>query len=434
VPAVYTLMPSAGADQRPAIAFLPWGDRFEDFHDKIGISAEEFREELTGTWLFNYVGAFQDAGLQPVLYFVSARVTEPMRFTHRPTGTPIRFLPAPWLHRKLQGGRDRFRIRSSLFRSLLSYVATPWPALAKELRLDHCEAILCQEYEYPRFDEAILLGRALHIPVFATYQGGNRPGSVLERPFRRIAVRRAAGVVTGAREEVQRLRSRYGVPANRIAIVPNAFDVRRWQPTERAAARDRLGIPSDVQVVVWQGRVEIHSKGLDVLLDAWKLLCEERPRARSLLLLVGSAQDDEALRQRLDQFPPGTVRWEDRFVLDRDLLWQYLSAADIATSASRKEGFSVSIIEAMACGLPVVATDVSGVAEALGDPPAGVIVPPEDATALADAFGHLLDDDSLRKTLGDRARRRAEEEFSFDAVGSRLRAFMEDRGAFPPRP
>lgn len=422
--------PSRRVERRPAIALLPWGDRFEDFHDKIGISVEEFRHEFTGTWLFNYVEALQDAGIQPVLYFVSARVSEPIRFTHEPTGAPVRFLPAPWLHRKLQGARDRLRIRSPLFRSLLSYVATPWTAVARELRLDRCQAILCQEYEYPRFDEAVLVGRALDIPVFATYQGGNTPGSALERPIRRIAVRRAAGFVVGARDEGQRLRSTYAIPADRIAIVPNAFDVNRWRPIERGAARQALGIPSRVQVVVWQGRVEIHSKGLDVLLDAWELLCGERPLARPLLLLVGSAQDDDTLRPRVDLFPPGTIRWDDRFTLDRDLLWQYLSAADIATSPSRTEGFSVSIIESMACGLPVVATDVSGVAEALGEPPAGMIVPSEDAAALAEALGRLLDDDSLRKTLGDRARSRAEEEFSFATVGSRLRRFLEDRGAF----
>jgi glycosyltransferase involved in cell wall biosynthesis len=423
--------PRGPGDRRlHAIAFLPWGDRFEDFHDKIGVSVEAFLEELTGTWLFNYVEALQDAGLQPVLYFVTAHVVVTRRATHRPTGTPVRFLPAPWLHRKLQGARDRFRIGTPLVKSLLSYVATPWLALAKEIRLDHCEAILCQEYEYPRFDEAVLLGRALHLPVFATYQGGNAPGSSLEHPIRGLAVRQAAGLVIGAREEIRRVRSAYGVRADRIGMVPNAFDVQRWRPIERKAARDLLGIPRDAHVVVWQGRVEIHSKGLDVLLEAWKLIQAERSKARPLLVLVGSGQDDEAMRQRLAPFPVGSIRWEDRYVVDRDLLWIYLSSADVATKPSRREGFSVSIIEAMACGLPVVATDVSGAAEALGDDPAGVIVRPADAAALAEGLRRLLDDEPLRRSLGDRARRRAEEHFSFEAVGGRLRAFMEARGAF----
>jgi glycosyltransferase involved in cell wall biosynthesis len=417
-------------DEQPAVAFLPWADRFEDFHDKIGVSLDELRDRLTGTWLFNYVEALQAVGVRPVLYFVSARIPGVLRFVHRPTGAPIRFVPAPWLHRKLQGARDLVRMESRLLSSVLAYVATPWLTLARELRRDGCKAILCQEYEYPRFDEAVMLGHALQIPVFATYQAGNVPGSALESLFRRTAIRRAAGLVIGSRIEIQRVRSAYGVPAERTAFVPNAVDVRRWRPADRQAARAVLGIPGDVRVVTWHGRVEIHRKGLDLLLDAWERLYAERPGARRLLLLVGSGQDASAFQRRVASLPNGTVRWENRYILDHDRLWQYLSAADVATLPSRHEGFAVAVIEAMACGLPVVATDVSGVAEALGEEPVGLIVPREDAGALAQALGRLLDDEPLRRELGERARRRAEAEFSLQVVGSRLRAFMEERGAF----
>jgi starch synthase len=127
--------------------------------------------------------------------------------------------------------------------------------------------------------------------------------------------------------------------------------------------------------------------------------------------------------------PPGAVRWEDCWVRDRDVIRRYLSAADISVLSSRREGFPVAVVEAMACGLPVVATDVSGVIDALGDEPAGIVVPREDAAALAKALGRLLDDEPLRRQLGGRARRRVETEFSFQTVGCRLRAFMEERGA-----
>ena len=417
-------------EHQPAIAFLPWADRFEDFHDKIGISLEDFRDGLTGTWLFNYVEAFQAAGVRPVLYFVSARVPGVIRFTHMATGAMVRFLPAPWVHRKLQGARDRLRIDSPILTSALTYAATPWRTMAGQIRRDGCQAIFCHEYEYPRFDEAIVLGRALHIPVFATYQGSNAPGSLLEVPFRRAAIRRAAGLVIGTTGEIRRVRSAYGLPAERATLVPNAFDVSRWRPIDRQAARAALGIARDACVLSWQGRVEMHRKGLDVLLDAWQQLCATRPGAKLLLLLVGSGQDAEALARRVASLPPGTVRWENHYLLDRHVLWQYLSAADIATLPSRHEGFAVTVIEAMACGLPVVATAVSGVAEALGPEPAGLIVPREDPAALAEAMGRLVDDESLRGELGRRGRRRAEREFSLDAVGRQLRAFMEERGAF----
>jgi glycosyltransferase involved in cell wall biosynthesis len=419
----------ADPDRSPVVGLLPWPDRFEDFHDKVGISLTDFRDELTGTWLFNYVEALQTAGVQPVLYFFSARVPGVVRFAHRSTGVPVRVLPSPWLHRKMQGARDRFRIESRMYASALSYVATPWSALARELRRDRCGAILSQEYEYARFDEAVALGRILRIPVFATFQGGSAPGSMLERPFRRAAIRRAAGLIAASRTEIHRLRRDYGVPEERLAWIPNAFDARRWEPEDRGTARAALGVPADVPVVVWHGRVEVHSKGLDLLVEAWRSVCAERSGAPPLLLLVGSAQDDEVFRRSLATLPPGVVRWEDRFVLDRALLWRYLSASDIAVRPSRTEGFSVALVEAMTCGLPVVATEASGVAEALGDD-VGIVVPRGDATALAAAIGRLIDDEPLRRTLGDRARRRAQESFSLQAVGARLRRFMEERGAF----
>jgi glycosyltransferase involved in cell wall biosynthesis len=423
--------PVAGTGNRPrAIALLPAGDRFEDFHDRIGVTLEDLREGLSGTWLFNYVEALHAAGVRPVLYFVSARVPSIVRFTHQPTGASIRFLPTPWLHRKMQGARDRFGIPSPLFASLLSYAATPWLALVKEFRRDDCEAILCQEYEYPRFDEAVVVGRLLRMPVFATYQGGSASRSGLERPFRRISTRLAAGLIIGARKEIERVRTAYGVPAERTGLVPNGLDVETWQPLDRHVARAALGIADDTRVVVWHGRVEIDCKGLDLLLDAWEQLCVARPHARLQLLLVGSGRDHDALNRRIASLPADSVRWDDRWVRDRNVIWRYLSAADIAVLSSRREGFPVAVVEAMTCGLPVVATNVSGVIDALGDELAGVVVPPEDAPALAAALGRLLDDDPLRRELGQRARRRAEREFSLQRVGSRLRAFMEARGAF----
>jgi glycosyltransferase involved in cell wall biosynthesis len=414
----------------PGLALLPWADRFEDFYDKIGVSLQDFGEKLTGTWLFNYVRALQIAGVRPVIYFASARIVNPLRFTHRHTGAAIRVVRTPWLHRKLQGACDRLRIESSVLASTRSYVATPWRALLAEMRQDRCDAILCQEYEYPRFDEAIVAARVLGIPVFATYQAGNRPRSVIERPLRGVAVRRAAGLFIASRREADRVRSTYRVPAERIALVPNAVDVSQWRPGDRQQARAALGIPLNARVVVWHGRVEIHYKGLDVLLDAWQQVYAARPDAGFLLLLVGSGQDREVLRRDLASLPPDAVRWEDRWVHDPAVIRQYLAAGDVAILSSRHEGFAVAVIEAMACGLPVVATDVPGVAEALGDQPTGFIVPSEDPRALADALQRILDDEPLRHRLSSRARRRAEDEFSLERVGRQLRSFMERRGAF----
>jgi glycosyltransferase involved in cell wall biosynthesis len=177
-------------------------------------------------------------------------------------------------------------------------------------------------------------------------------------------------------------------------------------------------------MVAWHGRVQIRTKGLDVLLDAWDRICSERPAADIQLLLVGSGRDADVLRDRIRS--SSRVAWIDQYVLDRRQLWSYLSAADIYTIPSRHEGFAVAVLEAMACGLPAVASDTPGVADVLpaGEGDGAIIVPREDAPALAAALLRLLDDSVLAQRLGAVARRRVEEKFSLEIVGQELRRFL----------
>jgi glycosyltransferase involved in cell wall biosynthesis len=415
----------------PTVALLPAMDRFEDFHDTIGVSLDVFREQFSGGGLFNYVEALRSVGIRSVVFFASARLGEPVGFRHRPTGTAIRVLPSPRIHQKVQGARDRLLPDSRVMRSVLSYLSIPPRLFAKELRRERCAAILCQDYEHARFDVCVGLGRFLGLPVFATFQGGSEPASWLERPIRPLTVRGGAGLIIGAATELARVRARYHVPDGKLGHIPNPVDVRHG-PVDCREARARLGIPADVRVVEWHGRVQIELKGLDVLLEAWQRICAARPGVPLLLLLVGGGNDAEELRRILQASRFDNVRWIDRFVVDRELLWQCLSAADVSVLASRREGFPIAALEAMACQRPLVATDVRGVAEMLegGEEAGGIVVPPGDPVALAGALGRLLDDQALAHTLGIRARRRVEQRFSFEAVGPQLRQFLVGRGAF----
>ena len=120
------------------------------------------------------------------------------------------------------------------------------------------------------------------------------------------------------------------------------------------------------------------------------------------------------------------VTWIDRYIFDRHELWSYLMAADIYTMPSRDEGFAVAPLEAMACGLPVVASDARGVLDVFprGEADGGVIVPRENAPALARALIRLIDHPTFASTLGETGRRRVEKEFSLEAVGQQLRSLL----------
>jgi glycosyltransferase involved in cell wall biosynthesis len=416
---------SPGISHRPpTVAFLSGGDRFEDWFDKVGISLATFRDELTGGWLFNYIEAMRTAGIRTVLLFGSARVRAPIRFVHRATQTPVCLLPSPWANRKIRAVQRRFVPGSSVTSTLASYAATPIWHLARELRREGCDAILCQEYEHPRFDVCVLLGHSLDLPVFATYQGGREPPSRLERALRRLSIRRCDGLIVAAGSEIERLQETYGVEPGRIGHIPNPMDVERWRPIDRTRARAKLGIPQAARVVVWHGHAQIRRKGLDILLDAWDLVCARSTLPKPLLLLVGTGRNTAELRRRTSGNPK--ILWIDRYVLDRDELWRYLSAADIYCLPSRSEGFAVAPVEAMSCGLPVIAADISGVQDLLagGEEGGGIIVSPEDRLALAAALQRLMDDEELARELVRRARRRAEQEFSLDVVGGRLQRFL----------
>jgi glycosyltransferase involved in cell wall biosynthesis len=415
------------------IVLLPGSDRFEDFFDKIGVSLDTFRDEFTGGWLFNYVRALRLSGVRTLLLYMSARVDSPVRFTHADTGATVWILPSPRLHRKLRNGQRRFFPESEALVGITSYAATPLRGLARILRQERCDAIMCQEYEHPRFDVCVLFGRMLGIPVFATYQGSNQTRTPIERALRRASVRRCAGLIIPSQAEIARVQTQYGVPSDRIGPIPNPVDVVALEQSDRHVVRAQLGIGRDTRVVAWHGRVQISKKGLDTLLDAWDRICARRPGADIRLVLVGDGRDRDVIRRRIDS--TDRVLWIDRYVFERRELWSYLLAADVYAIPSRREGFAVALLEAMACGLPVVGSDVPGVADVLarGEEDGGIVVPCEDPAALADALLRLLDAPQSAQQLGHVARQRMERDFSLEVIGAKLRRFLfpDDRSERP---
>ena len=417
--------------QPPTVALLPWGDVFEDFLDRLGVSFDELRREFVGSWMFGYASALATSGVRTVIVCPTSHVDEPLAAMHEPTGAELRFLPTSRLYgslrsRRLHGRLDGRRDPRSLGRALATHVApyfgTPPRALTRLLREERCSALLCQEYEDPRFDLCVAVGRRAAVPVFGTFQGADYQLSRLERPLRPRAIRASAGLIVGAQRELERVRDAYDVPARNLAHIANPVDADLWRPAEGTGVRAELGISDSALLVAWHGQLQLRRKGLDVLLDAWRLLGEGRD---AHLVLVGSGEDAGELARRADA--ARGVHLVDEWVQDRARMRAILSSADLYVFPSRHEGLPVAPLEAIACGLPVVGADATGVADVVGD--AGIVVPREDADALARALGELLDDAPRRAELARRARRRVEERFGLEPVGAALRAFLVDRAA-----
>jgi len=224
--------------------------------------------------------------------------------------------------------------------------------------------------------------------------------------------------------------------ASRCRTVPNAVDVRSFAAVPGDAQPRRNG-----PRLLFVGRIS-PEKGLHVLLEAFRQVADQHPQAH--LEIVGPdavaprefivALSDQAMVADLARFYPasylshlkrqvsgngrGTVAFAGRLEHSR-LVAQY-KRADILVSPSLSDASSMPAIEAMAVGLPVVATRVGGVPELVQDGRTGLLVNPGDPDALADAISRLLVDEELRRSMGRAGRERAAREFSWERVANDL--------------
>jgi glycosyltransferase involved in cell wall biosynthesis len=390
-----------GGRTPPAIAIFPWGEVIEEFLDPLELDLDDFVSQMTGGWLFGYVLALQGQGWRPIIVCAPVWVA-PARRSRRDAHDSLRCIEQ-WLR---SPARD--------FRSVLTK--------------ERCVAIIAQEYEYFRFDLLCLLARRAGCPIHAVFQGGDITLSAIERLVRPWTLRRCNGLIVASARERARLAARYPRARLPIANIPNPLDTDEWQPEDRRAARDQLGLSVADFIVINHGRTDIGRKGLDILIEAWTLFAAAHPQARAIL--IGSGQDHAAFEQLLKDKAPPRLDWIARYVTDRPQMRRWLSAADAYLTTSRLEGMPVAPLEAMACGLPVVSSDAHGLPDifAEGEAHGGIMTAREDVHAIAAALDRLARDPGLRARLGSAARRRVEEHFSIAAVGAALNQFIQKNG------
>lgn len=175
-------------------------------------------------------------------------------------------------------------------------------------------------------------------------------------------------------------------------VIPNGIDDSVFSPGDRMAARESLGLPTGAPIIICVAKdiAENPYKGLDVLEAACELLAAQG--ARATVLAVGSTGEARDF---------GDVRF--RFVgavTDSEVLARYYRAADICVHPARAEVLGLTIIEAMACGLPVVASRVGGIPEVVEDRVNGILVEPDEPGRLAEALASLLEDPDARTRMG----------------------------------
>jgi glycosyltransferase involved in cell wall biosynthesis len=208
--------------------------------------------------------------------------------------------------------------------------------------------------------------------------------------------------------------------AAQYAVVPSGVPTQalREAAPSRATARARLGLPRDAYVVAGVGRL-VPIKGFDLLVEALPALVARVPDAH--VLLVGDGVEQRALQTRAE-----TLGVANRLHIVGAVsgVLGLMPAADVLAAPSRNEGMGRVIVEAMALGLPVVGTRVGGIADVILDGECGLVVPPEDPGALAEALTELGLDRARRAKLADGARPRAEA-FSTTVAAGAMRAVYD---------
>jgi glycosyltransferase involved in cell wall biosynthesis len=202
--------------------------------------------------------------------------------------------------------------------------------------------------------------------------------------------------------------NRLHCPWEKISVIPNGVDVNEFRPLDNET-------PSSL---LWCGRF-VHEKGLEYLVEALRIIVTEKKRRSIKLTMVG----DGPLLPKIHELVERNGLDENvRFVgdLPHERIPTLMSEASVYVLPSLHEGMPYTLLEAMACGKPVIGSNIPGINDVIAHDRNGILVPAEDPKELACAIEKLLDDRKLRRDLGRNARQLVVMKYGWDTIVSRI--------------
>lgn len=235
-------------------------------------------------------------------------------------------------------------------------------------------------------------------PIVYTAHGGDVRFGIknkITRIISRFLLTRAKSVIAVSTALAESIVESFQLDRNKLLVASCGVDLDVFFPRDKQSCRKDLGLPEQKQILLYIGNL-VPIKGLDNLVSAFSQVKQVLPE--TVLVFVGEGPQLEALQQQAQQhglandcywFPP----------VEHANVPQYMSAADLFVLPSSHEGFGLVALEALACGVPVIATAVGGIPEIVADGQTGLLVPPHDTRSLADAITTLLQNDTRRHQL-----------------------------------
>ena len=243
-------------------------------------------------------------------------------------------------------------------------------------------------------------------------------------------LRNADRIIAATPAELSQLQFLYYADGNKINIIPPGVDVCHFYPIPEDEARAFISIPPCKGMLLFVGRIE-PLKGLDVLLEALALMKDQSDLKETTYCLSVIGGDPEVSPESMSEEMVRLQLLREKYGLEdmvallgkrsQDTLAYYYSAAKVVVVPSHYESFGMVALEAMACGTPVVASDVGGLAYLVKDGITGFTVPAGEPQVLADRLTKLLYDDQLREQMGNQAADYARE-YAWESIAQRIRA------------
>jgi sugar transferase (PEP-CTERM/EpsH1 system associated) len=267
--------------------------------------------------------------------------------------------------------------------------------------------------------EGLVAARLARVPLVVHGEHGTLQLKPYQARVQRVAWRHVNRLLSVSSRLAERMAATTGFPVERIQVIRNGVDLSRFGTVARAAARQWLGFDDAAVVIGTAGRL-VPVKDQRTLLDAAATLHQRSCHVSVLLAgdgpLLGELQAHAHSRGLSDHV---------RFLGHRPDIERVFAALDIFVLSSVSEGLSNTILEAMASGLPVVATRVGGADELVLDGVTGLLVPPQSAAVMADAIEALTADPERRRVMAAAASRRAFEEFAIDRMLQNYASFYQ---------
>ena len=280
------------------------------------------------------------------------------------------------------------------------------PVIRKIIREGFDFDLIDAHYYYPDGVAAGIIAHALGKPFVVTARGSDLNLIAQYPKPRRLILETAkqAKASIGVSSGLMQVLSSLGAEASKLRIMRNGVDLERFQPIEQAKARDRVGLPNDCRILLSVGNL-IELKGHDIAIKALaKLNNNER------LVLVGHGPERSALQELADKHQLSERVMFAGQVPNEELAYWY-SAADALLLCSSREGWANVLLESMACGTPVIATNIPGTNEVIRHNAVGRLMSRRDDEALLAAYADLFS-----KPIDRIAIREYAEQFGWDAT------------------